>query len=645
MSSARILIVEDDTVVAELIQELLQTMGYLVPAIASSKEAAIQQVAETRPDLVLMDIELTGKLDGVEAAEHIQSQFDIPVVYLTAHADEESLQQAKLTEPFGYILKPFTERELHTNIEIALYKHEIEKKLREHEQNSIDRLEHLVAERTAELRKTNEHLQQEIIERKRAEQALRASEQRYRLLAENVADGVVVLQEGNLVFVNQVFASMLGYSGDWLLQNNPFALVREDYREDGKERIALLEKQIGSPYWQAPCMTGDGREIWVETYGIPVEWEGKLALLVTVRNITERKLREIELEQEQELLRKENITLKASARNRYRFGEIIGKSPAMQDIYELLVQAAVIDEHVLIYGESGTGKELIARTIHQMSDRRDKEFVPVNCGAIPDTLFESAMFGYRKGAFTGAYADQPGFFDLAHQGTLFLDEIGELSPAMQVKLLRALEGSGYTPVGSHTTKKPDIRIIAATNRNPVKQLHQGTMREDFFYRIHVIAITVPPLRERKEDIPLLIDHFLEQYGKSKTQPNLPGEILEKLYRYDWPGNVRELQNMLHRYFTIHRLDFTSLRSVEPIEIRESSGVEFGQKTDKLHEALEEFEKHLITKVLDQHNWRRAETATALGIPTRTLHRKMTKHHLTHSYPSRKELGVGSDYRT
>jgi len=221
--------------------------------------------------------------------------------------------------------------------------------------------------------------------------------------------------------------------------------------------------------------------------------------------------------------------MRSSIMNRYRFGQIIGKGPAMQKVYKLISKAAASDVNVVVYGESGTGKELVARAIHDMSDRRDRAFVPVNCRAIPHTLIESELFGYKKGAFTGANMDKHGYLDLAEGGTLFLDEVGELGVNMQVKLLRAIDGGGYFPVGSNKTKNSDFRIIAATNRNLRDQVNRGVIREEFFYRIHVIPITLPPLRDRKEDIPLLIDHFLQLYNNNgKGWLQSPGKIVEAL---------------------------------------------------------------------------------------------------------------------
>ncbi len=490
-------------------------------------------------------------------------------------------------------------------------------------------LEELVEERTAELKGINVQLQQEITERKRIEQALRASEGQYRSLAENVADGVVILRDRKLVFVNDALASMLSYPSDQLFQINPVDLLRDDYREFGRERIELAEKGITTgAYWQVPCVSGDGREVWVETRPSFIKWEDKPAILVTVRDVTEHKLQEIAIKEEREQLQRENITLRSSIKDCYRFEDIIGKSPAMQNVYELISRAAASDFTVIICGESGTGKELIAQTIHHLSNRQQKQFVPVNCGAIPENLFESEFFGHKKGAFTGAHQDQRGLFNIAHQGTLFLDEVGELSPNMQVKLLRALEDGEYTPVGDNTFKNADVRVIAATNRNLEDQVEKGLLRKDFFYRIQVVTITVPPLRERREDIPLLIDYFLEQYSEGDQRPTIPGRIVGILCKYEWPGNVRELQNVLQRYLTIKRLDFPGSRKVESVAIDDILDiVHDAQKTSKLHEALGAFEKHFIISTLEQHHWHRENTAKALGIPIRNLYRKMKKYQI------------------
>ena len=313
-----------------------------------------------------------------------------------------------------------------------------------------------------------------------------------------------------------------------------------------------------------------------------------------------------------------------SPRGRHGFANIVGKSVAMQGVYDLISKAAATDANVVIYGESGTGKELVAQAIHQVSHRRDKAFVPVNCGAIPETLLESEFFGHRKGAFTGAYIDKHGYLDLAHGGTLFLDEVGDLSLNIQVKLLRAIECKKYFPVGSNRSKSSDFRIIAATNSDLMEKVRKGLMREDFFYRIHVIPITLPPLRYRKEDVPLLIAHFLESYGNGTGRASLPEKIKKALYNYDWPGNVRELQNVLHRYLTVGTLDFTDCKSPScPAGVSRPATHDAYHQPINLRDAVERLERELISRALAQTRWNRTKAARLLGISRRALFRKMS----------------------
>ena len=346
-----------------------------------------------------------------------------------------------------------------------------------------------------------------------------------------------------------------------------------------------------------------------------------------VIDITERKLNEQALQERELSLHRENVRLKSSIRERFRFGDIIGKSPAMQRVYELILSAAATDANVIIYGESGTGKELVARAVHDMSRRAPGPFVIVNCGAIPESLLESEFFGYCKGAFTGADKDKHGYLDLADGGTLFLDELGEIGHNMQVKLLRVIEGQGYLPVGGERVRQPSIRIIAATNQDLAALVRQGRMREDFFYRIHVIPIHLPPLRERKEDIPLLIDHFMRRHENQDRLPLISGRILDAALAHHWPGNVRELQNVLHRYVTLNRFDLLPL-PLKDSTVSAGPAVLSGTNIPAaagLAASVENCEKELILRALEQHRWHRGRAAADLGIHRRTLFKKMKKH--------------------
>jgi len=469
---------------------------------------------------------------------------------------------------------------------------------------------------------------EDITTRKRAEEALRKSEQQYRLLAENVTDGIGIIQHERWVFGNVVLCSLFGCTLEQLVEKDDTELYPQACQTQAKH----LHRQVEAgrePAMEEPfefSISRNEREIWIESLHRQILWEGRSAILVTMRDITASKLKEMEHRREQRQLRKELITLKTSMRDRYRFGDIIGKSRVMQEVYELILSAAAVDDHVVVYGESGTGKELIAMTIHHLSHRQKNAFIPVNCGAIPEALFEDEAFGHRKGAFTGAHANAPGFFDAAHNGSLFLDEVGELNSAMQVKLLRALGGGGYTPVGSQTVKCSNVRIIAATNRNLKELVRQEHMREDFFYRIHVIAITVPPLRERKEDLPLLIDYFLQQYDKSFRYSTFPAHVLEHMYAYDWPGNVRELENTLKRYVTTHHLDFIGAIKDQPAQSRTPEPAMLPGDA-RLREALAAYEKELILHTLDRYHWNKTKAAKKLGLSRQSLLRRLEKYEI------------------
>ena len=509
-------------------------------------------------------------------------------------------------------------------------------------------LEELVKERTEEITRINVCLSDEIIERKRVESALRVSEQQYRLLAENVRNGVVIVQHEQIVFANEVFAGMLGFAIGSILQRPPSVFFPENLGPvcvpDGDETGS------GDSPRQVELMTNEAVPIWTEIECSSIVWDTQPALLLTIRNINQSKLRELRLEEERARLRQENLMFKSTIRDRFRFGELIGKSPGMQRVYELIVSAATSDVNVLVSGDSGTGKELIARTIHQVSARKDHAFAPVNCASIPDTLFEREFFGHRKGSFTGADRDRPGFFDRAHRGILFLDEVTELSPGMQAKLLRVLQDGEYTPLGSNTPKQADVLIVAATNKDPRDEISGGRLRKDFFYRIGVIEIAVPSLYERKEDLPFLVEHILDFYrhkqgerrahlsdGPHADQTRLPGELMQALYGYSWPGNVRELQNVLQRYLATHDpgtiLSLISSAGNPGMTLNEKQPTRSPERIlpasfpEALPEALASFEKELIRQTLAQtdHNVQRA--AQQLHIPLHTLYRRMKKYQI------------------
>lgn len=302
--------------------------------------------------------------------------------------------------------------------------------------------------------------------------------------------------------------------------------------------------------------------------------------------------------------------------------EIVGSSPALRRVLEVATQAAPSSATVLVLGESGTGKELLARFIHDHSARARAPFVAVNCAAIPETILEAELFGHERGSFTGALARREGRFAKAAGGTLFLDEIGELSAAVQVKLLRVLQEGEYEPVGGDTVRA-DVRIVAATNKDLRAEVAAGRFREDLFYRLNVIAITAPPLRSRREDIPLLVDHFLGVYcaKNNKNRLEAPRDVLQTLMDYPWPGNVRELENVVERAVVLCRADKLSLDDL-PESIRQAPGAEPSSLTFSVGTPLDEVERRLIRETLRHARGDKSVAAQLLGISTRTIYRKL-----------------------
>lgn len=450
---------------------------------------------------------------------------------------------------------------------------------------------------------------------KRSEEALKESEERYRVLTEQVAEGVTLVQDARFYYVNPAFCNMFNIASLEAIQdggvNHPSAGDRDEittlFHATSQGQI---EKKIEEVI---PLERSDGR-FWVQVCHSPITFKGRPALLSTFKDVTKIKEQQMAAQRMADKLNSENRVLKSSLKERYRLGEILGRSSAMQAVYELILKAAATDASVALFGESGSGKELVAHAIHDHSQRKTKRFVAVNCGAVQESLFEREFFGHRKGSFSGAHADAPGYLDMAHGGTLFLDEVSELTLPMQAKLLRAIEGGGYRPVGGTDTLSSDFRTISASNTILGDHVASGGMRNDFFYRIQVIQIALPPLRDRKQDIPLLVEHFLRKMKTPSNLSPLPGHMMDILMAYDWPGNVRELRNVLQRYITLGHLEFLFPGSKAPKAIPSDSV--------NLREAVKALERSLIQQTLTQTGGNRTQAAKRLGISRRALFRKM-----------------------
>jgi len=342
---------------------------------------------------------------------------------------------------------------------------------------------------------------------------------------------------------------------------------------------------------------------------------------------------------EKKSLMLENIYLRQELQERYGFHNIVGKSKKMQEIYRIIAKVATTDSTVLIYGQSGTGKELIARAIHFNSPRREKQFVPVDCAVLSENLLESELFGHVRGSFTGAVTTKPGLFEVADGGTVFLDEVGNISLAIQAKLLRVLQEREFTPVGGTKAKKVDIRLIAATNKDLEKMIKEETFREDLYYRLNIVPIYLPPLRERHEDIPLLAVHFLKKYAEEmgKTIKGFTPEAMEKLIRYPWPGNVRELENVIERTVVMIedemvRVEHLILPGQEEKEGRENHIPMTSEELKELkkqarEKAVEEIEKAFLLSALERHQWNVTRAAEEVGMLRPNFQALMRKYHI------------------
>ena len=313
--------------------------------------------------------------------------------------------------------------------------------------------------------------------------------------------------------------------------------------------------------------------------------------------------------------------LRKELASRYTFEDIGGRSAAMRGVFEILPQIAQSDSTVLVEGASGTGKELVVRALHNLSRRKAKPFVAINCGALPDNLLESELFGYKAGAFTDARRDKPGRFAIADGGTVFLDEIGDISPAMQVRLLRVLQERCIEPLGAVGSTKIDVRVAAATNKDLGKLVRRGKFREDLFYRIRVIHLKLPTLRQRREDIPLLVDHLVAKFNRlqGKSVAGASSEVLARLMKHDYPGNVRELENIIEQAFVLCRGDLIELHHL-PTELRSTDSQDAVSRLEPA--SLQSMEKLLITEALRRHNGNRRRAAKDLGIDASTLYRKV-----------------------
>jgi formate hydrogenlyase transcriptional activator len=458
----------------------------------------------------------------------------------------------------------------------------------------------------------------DISARKRAEAALRESEERFRLLVEHAADAFFIVEkDGRIVDVNRCACESMGYTREELHAMRVWDLGGGVSIETFLGRVEQMAR--GPVTFSRTMRRKDGTTFPVEVHARLFEARGRELVLSLARDVTER-IRAEEERRKLEALKLETVYLQEEIEIEHNFGEIVGSSPAIRSVFHQVEQVAGTDSTVLITGETGTGKELVARAIHRGSKRSDRVLVKVNCAALSAGLIESELFGHERGAFTGALARRIGRFELANGGTIFLDEIGDLPGDLQAKLLRVLQEGEFERVGGTQTINVDVRVIAATNRDLEKAVEEGRFRPDLYYRLRVFPLHVPPLRDRPQDIPLLVTFFARKYAeKLGKRLAVPQDTLEALVSYSWPGNVRELANAIERAVILSRGNNLDLADRD-LQRRAPAKVEHPV-------TLNDVQRQHITAVLQRSGWRVSGpngAARILGVKPTTLRARMKK---------------------
>jgi DNA-binding NtrC family response regulator len=593
--SARILIVEDERITAEDLRETLTDLGYTVTASVSNGVDAIAQAEENAPDLALMDVRIQGDMDGTETARVLRERFNIPVIYLTAHADSSTVGRAKDAEPLGYITKPFQEAALHASIEIALHKHGEELKSRGKEELLASTLraiaEGVISVDTAET----------ITLFNPAAEAWTGRPAR-EALGRPVSDVFQVVSAATGEPLALPWAPV--FSGGTLreLPANALLVSRSGQKRAISGSIAPIRDHVGAV---------SGAVLVFSLAAVRVEGHGEEERATEPRDALD------------DTLDDRGIGLGGFS--------IVAASPVMKQVLKFARRIAQSEvSTILLEGESGTGKDVLAQFLHYHGRRHDGPFIALNCAAIPETLLESELLGYEKGAFTDARAAKAGMLEIASGGSIFLDEIAEMPLTVQAKLLRVLEEQTFRRLGGVRDIQVDVRVMAATNRKLTEAIHEGKFRLDLYYRLNVIQVSLPALRERKEDILPLAEHFVRLYN-IKFKRDIQGishPAGKLLLSHGWPGNVRELRNVVERAMVLEdadRIQTTSLQiSSNGNGIPEVLHATVGETEAPFQTSLEEAEKSLLMRALKRSGGNQTRAAVLLGITRDTLRYKMKK---------------------
>jgi len=604
-----IMIVDDNVTNIEMLAATLRSHFRL--AIVKSGEKALAYTKKHLPDLILLDI-MMPQMSGFELCQYLKHDAltrNIPIIFITAINATNQKSRGFELGAVDYITKPFHAAEVLARVRTHLSLRQM--------QETLEEKNRIIAGTLKEKRRQMNTLIDNLpgmVYRATFDGAWHTtfvSDGCRDLTGYTPRDFTTGRGLHHALLVRQINGEKTGEPDETSTDPDRYPTLKD------LNKNILNALSAHTPFKKIYAITtASKQEKWVWEQGAGVyDKQGNLTGMEGfISDVTEKQKKALALELE-------NHRLKSKFIHGHRFDDIIGGSPAMQTVYKRILKAAAQEDNVIIYGASGTGKELVARSIHTNSNRSQGHFVPVNCGAIHESLFESEFFGHKKGAFSGATTDKIGLLDRANGGTLFLDELGEISLGMQVKLLRVMDGNGYIPVGGTRVKKPDIRFVAATNRDLKEMVRNKKVREDFFFRIHIIPITLPSLSQRKEDIPLLIQHFLDAYPRNEQMPPVTDDIINTMMDYHWPGNIRQLQNVLYQYLTLGQLEF-----LDPMDGTKHPKKDQSLKNkETLKSAIENFEKQFIEKTLARCEHRKIKAAETLGVDRKTLFRKI-KHY-------------------
>ncbi len=634
----QILIVEDQFVEANYLRLLLEQAGYGITGIARSVAQAQEMIKDKRPDFVLLDIFLKGNQTGIDLAKLLAVD-NIPFVFLSANSNEEVLNAAKETHPYGFLVKPFREKDLLVALEIAKYRHTHSIEANYRRESELRKLLKTIVSETGAW-------SDKLLPIATALQSFIP----FDFLAvgfDNIRDpffkGMCFLRIGfdeyQLIGLREL-STITGKSREELLAlqpTNPVEEIRTFYNEVAFQNICRqpsLRKLFAGTFQlrshlEMPMRLMDRKPFSFclfsrrpDAYSAEqVEQFERIefSLIQTIENLLEKESNEAAKWQQQE------TKTASAAHTEEGFEGIVGKSHLLLNVFDHISQVAPSDTSVLILGESGTGKEKIANCIHNLSPRKERPFVKLNCAALPASLIESELFGHEKGAFTGALEKRIGKFERADKGTLFLDEVGEMPLELQVKLLRVLQEKEIERVGGRDTIKVDVRIIAATNKNLEKEVAEGRFRLDLYYRLNIFPIALPALRDRREDIPALAYHFMSHYGHKagKKISSISENVLRKMMVYNWPGNIRELEHLIERSVLLAKGSVIEDILLPTVDKQNGNVV----VEDAAMKTIVENERDYIISVLKKCNgriWGPGAAAEILNINPSTLKSKMKK---------------------